>query len=50
MRPTRFIESQIIIPFGRTIEHEEVGAERFDKEYSYGIHHNFGKERKRTEC
>nr|KAJ0223764.1 hypothetical protein LSAT_V11C200073070 [Lactuca sativa] len=28
---------------------QKVGAERFDKEYAYGIRHNFGKEGKRTD-
>ncbi|RXH71610.1 hypothetical protein DVH24_025111 [Malus domestica] len=28
---------------------QKVGAERFDKEYSYGIHHNYGREGKRTD-
>ncbi|CAN4087158.1 unnamed protein product [Withania somnifera] len=37
------------LAFWRAEFSQKVGAERFDKEYAYGIRHNFGKEGKRTD-
>ncbi|XP_016542575.1 probable DNA primase large subunit isoform X1 [Capsicum annuum] len=37
------------LAFWRAEFSQKVGAERFDKEYAYGIRHNYGKEGKRTD-
>ncbi|KAL6582789.1 hypothetical protein OROMI_004867 [Orobanche minor] len=38
----------MLLRSGKQNFQERVGAERFDKEYAYGIRHNYGKEGKRT--
>ncbi|KAM6562660.1 hypothetical protein CsatB_022658 [Cannabis sativa] len=37
------------LSFWKTEFSQKVGAERFDKEYAYGIRHNYGREGKRTD-
>ncbi|XP_065873295.1 probable DNA primase large subunit [Euphorbia lathyris] len=37
------------LAFWRAEFSQKVGAERFDKEYAYGIRHNYGREGKRTD-